>query len=61
MFYDKLGSLVAEIEAMNLWDRGKEPVPDDEVEARRLRRLELIREIDALLELQIKALRHCCR
>jgi hypothetical protein len=51
---NKLCALAAELEAIELWDRaGKRADPEDELDragfkARRLRRLEIIREIDAL-------------
>jgi len=61
---DKLDALVAELRAIELWDRAGERLksaPEGEIEARRLRRLEIIREIDAMLQRQIEALRYCCR
>lgn len=61
---DKLDALLAELQAIELWDRAGERLkstPQGETEARRLRRLEIIREIDVMLERQIEALRYCCR
>ena len=61
---DKLDALVAELQAIELWDRAGEklkPAPEGEIEARRLRRVEIIREIDTMLERQIEALRYCSR
>ena len=52
---DKFDSLVAEMRAMELWDRG-DRVPKNEMEARRLRRLEIFGEIDAILRRQIEVL-----
>jgi hypothetical protein len=57
---DKLDALVAELQAIELWDRAREklkPASEGEIEARRLRRLEIVREIEAILERQIEALR----
>ena len=51
---DKLDALAAELQVINLWDRAGEGAdPEDELDragfkARRLRRLEIIREIDSL-------------
>ena len=64
MCNDKLVALVAELRAIELWDRAGEklkPAPEGEIEARRLRRLEIIHEIDAMLQLQLEALRYLCR
>ncbi len=61
---DKLDALLAELQAIELWDRTGEklkPAPEGEIEARRLRRLEIIREIDAILGRQIEVLRYCSR
>jgi hypothetical protein len=51
---DKLHLLIAELQAIELWDRaGKNAAPDDEINragtrAREMRRLEITREISAL-------------
>jgi hypothetical protein len=51
---DKLAALAAELQVIELWDRtGERADPPDELDraglkARRLRRLEIIREIEAL-------------
>jgi hypothetical protein len=45
---DKLSALVSELQAIELWDATEKPARDGELEARRLRRLEIIREMDAL-------------
>jgi hypothetical protein len=51
---DKLGTLMAELRAIELWDRAGEGAdPEDELDragfkARRSRRLQINREIDAL-------------
>ena len=52
---DKFDSLVAEMRAMELRDRG-DKVPKNEMEARRLRRLKIFGEIDAILRRQIEVL-----
>jgi hypothetical protein len=51
---DKLSALVSELQAIELWDATEKPAHDGELEARRLRRLEIIREIDALAGKQIE-------
>jgi len=48
MYSDKLSSLVAELQAIELWDAGEQPAHEDEREVRRRRRLEITREIDTL-------------
>jgi hypothetical protein len=48
MCSDKLSALVAELQAIELWDAGEQPAHEDEREARRRRRFEITREIDTL-------------
>ena len=48
MYSDKLSSLVAELQAIELWDAGEQPAHEDEREARRRRRFEITCEIDTL-------------
>ena len=46
---DKLAILVAELRAIEIWDRRETPSLDTAIEARRLRRVEILGEIGALL------------
>jgi hypothetical protein len=57
---DKLDALIAELRAMDLWDRLRaEAAREDDIDrsgfaARRMRRLEIIGEINTLLAKQIE-------
>ena len=61
---DKLDALMAELRAMDLWDRLRaEAALEDDLgrsgfEARQMRRLEIIGEINALLAKQIEILKN---
>ena len=44
---EKLDALVAELQTIELWNAREKSAHEDEIEARRRRRLEIIREIDA--------------
>ena len=55
---EMLDALVAELHAIELWDVGETSLPDGEIEARRIRRLEILGEI-ALSKRQIELLKRC--
>jgi hypothetical protein len=45
---DKLDALTAELQAIDFWDSGETPAHEGEIGARRIRRLEILSEIDLL-------------
>jgi hypothetical protein len=61
---DKLDALIAELRAMDLWDRPRAEAPQEDdidrsgFEARQMRRLEIIGEINALLAKEIEILKN---
>src|SRR5689334_888589 len=52
-----LSRLVAEMRAMDWWDQAEGPVSAGENEARRLRRLKILGQIDVMVRQQIEILR----
>jgi len=45
---EKLDALLAELQAIEFWDAGETPAHEGEIEARRIRRLEILSEINLL-------------
>jgi hypothetical protein len=49
---NKLDALLAELQAIEFWDAGQTPAHEGEIEARRIRRLEILSEINLLKRIE---------
>ncbi len=49
---NKLDALLAELQAIEFWDAGEAPAHEGEIEARRIRRLEILSEINLLKRIE---------